>query len=426
MLQKILSILGIITVVISYIVGPSLLFGKILSIIALVAVVYPLVKSIKTSNYHISIFYVFVISYILVPFNYFWLNKSILSYNPCERLSNVYLVLQIISTFHFILLYKINFSKSKNTRKPFVENNTAAFWFLVFFSLILVLFFAPEHTILNSGGYGEAHSLNEGSTLFTYSIMPISLALVFANDSFKRKVVYMLVLVFCIRNLLTGGRVESVMLLLIIFLLRIQYIWTVKKMALAILIGGSFFLVWGMFRSDVDQDLIGLYANMIASIFSDNVVDFQSGTSANVYYSSVRVIYLIEEGILSWDLRLSSLSYFFMSVFVPYSALPAHANLSLFMQNEYWSGGGGFGPVFFYGFCGWIGVVLFSLFVSNCINKYNTTKNKYVLYYLILLIATTPRWYAYYPIQIIKFCVIGMILYYIVDMINTRKYGRIK
>lgn len=425
MTRKIVAIVGLLMVVVSYFQPPSIIMGKFLSLLMLFSVIIPIIKSFKTSDYQILVLFAFVSSYVIIPFNYFWFGKHIVSYNPCERLSTVYTVLQIMGIFHFCLLYFLKFSKQTidKTTTILAESNATIFLVLVVLSLLFTTFGSSGQNIFQSGSYGEALDTRNASSLFGYSLIPLSLCFIYADTPRRRKICYICIAYFCLKDVLFGGRVDTLQLLLILFFIRFQYQWSKKKIVVLGAIGALFMVLWGAFRSDVNMNMMDLYLKVASSYFSsDSSIDFQAGNSAEVYYASVRIIYLIEEGLLDMGLRLQALFYFFLSAVVPYSFLPDVANLSSYLQKDYWSGGGGLGPVFFYAFAGLIGVFAFTWFISHSLNQFHKRDlSKFARYYLILFLATTPRWYAYYPIQLIKFCVVGTLFWIVLEKCFKKK-----
>lgn len=419
--NKIISIIGLGCLAVSFVVAPSLFMGKVLSLMLVISVVYPILKSLKTSDYHLTVLLAFMSSYVFVAVNYFWLGKHIVRNNPCEGIDTVFKVLQILSLFHFVLLYSLKFSKARIERQLLLkESNSLMFVFLIVISSIITIFGSTGQSIFESGGYLETIQSRESSSFFAYNLIPLSLAFIYANTSMKRKVVFIAIALFCGKDLLFGGRVDTIQLLLILFFIKYQYLWKKKKIILFAGIGVVFMSIWGDLRGNVDMSMIDIYISLSKQYLDSNsAFDYQIGNAADVYYASVRILFLIKENILTFELRIISFICFFLSVFVPFSYLPEVANLASFMQKDYWSGGGGLAPVFFYAFAGYIGVLAFSFLVSHCMNLYQNLKSsKFVRYYAILMLATTPRWYAYYPIQIIKFCLIGTLIYYLIDRIS--------
>ncbi len=425
-LRKTTAVIGLLIVMLTIMLPPSIWAGRVMSLFGIFAIVYPIVKSLKTSDYHITIIFVFMFSYMLVAFNYFWLGKHIILNDQCESLATVYRVLQVLCVFHLILLYSLKYSRLDiQKQRPVIENNSSIFYFLVFISFVLITFGQTGSSIFDSGSYRETIESSNTSTIYGYSVIPITLSLIYANTKKKLNISYIIIAYFALKNLAFGGRIDTVQLLIAVFFIRFQYFWSKRKLFMFVSAGSLFITFWGVYRMGIDADNIGVIIDATKEyLLPDGSIDYQIGNAPEVYYSSIRMIYFINNEILDWSLRLYSFLYFILSVVTPYSMLPDVANLSAYMQDSYYSGGGGLAPVFFYVFAGWIGVIAFSWFIPYCINLYTRQRvSKYVRYYVILLLATTPRWYAYYPIQILKFCVVGALMYYFLILIgrNTLK-----
>ena len=416
--QKLLALVGTVITIFSIFLPFSPLRGKILSLVSICLVLFPFIKSIIKRDFHITILFGFMISYVLVPMNYFWYGYHINFYRECESDITVYKVLQILCFFHAVLLFNVRFAEVENTeKKELKENNKTIYYILIALSFCLITFGSSGKNIFESGSYSETLSVRQHSSFFAYSVITISLAYVFSNTKRKRAITYFLVFYFCIKDLFMGGRVDCVELLFALFFIRLQYTWSRKKLIIAVASGILLFSAWGILRTDTN---VGFYNALTATISGigkeSSIIDYQTGNSAEVYYSSIRIIYLIDHDILTAEKRYQSFLYFVLSAAIPYSRLPSLANLSSYLQKTYWSGGGGLGPVFFYAFGSWVGVLFFSLFVGFCLKLFvKKKKSKYIHFYVILLLSTTPRWYAYYPIQIIKFCLVGTILYYLLE-----------
>ena len=133
---------------------------------------------------------------------------------------------------------------------------------------------------------------------------------------------------------------------------------------------------------------------------------YQGTNEGDVFWASERILLLIDKGHLDFINRLKATIDLFFSPFVSDPMV-----LSTYGLNIENSGGGGLAPIFFYAFLGLFGVVLFSYFISQVLNGLNKNVSQAFNFYIILLIATTPRWFVYYPIFIVKFCLIGFILF---------------
>ena len=394
-------------VVLSF-MSPEVWSGKILSMSVFLLTLFMLVKAMFRRNYYLAVLFFFMLDYSFQPIRYYWYGEHINVRTVCETSHTVYLTALILFLF-LICLYSILKWVNVSKRTLFAERKLSCFFLCIVLAFLCITFGVTGSTIFASGGY--SNSLQEGgrSSLFAYGIIPLTLSLLYADTKRKRQVVYLIVAYFVIKNLLYGGRVESLQLLLCMFLVRFQYVWSAKRVLLIGLLGYVFLTAWGTFRGDTTM-----------SLTSDTFeLDF-GGNASDVYYASMRVLYLIDIGALDVYSRALSLLYFLASIVVPSSWLPRLANLSLYMTDTYSSGGGGLAPIFFFVFGGYLGVIALAWFIGKSLNAIIKRKTSYVFVYTVFLVATAPRWFAYYPIQIVKFCVVGLLFYYIMEHMPKR------
>ena len=132
--------------------------------------------------------------------------------------------------------------------------------------------------------------------------------------------------------------------------------------------------------------------------------------------SSSRIIGLIDNGYLDLGKRVVSFIYFCFSSITISSFLPDFVIFARYKQDIYQSGGGGLIGAYSYGWLGIFGPILFGLFIAYFINASFLKRNNYLKVYGILLLITFPRWYAYNPMTISKFCIYGIILFAIFNI----------
>ena len=395
----------------------SIVAGKILSIFLIIVSILPILISIYYERVDLFLLFGFMSMYNFVPYNFYFLNKHANIRQICETPDIMYLTALLILFFYIILIPSINFKKQNNIKKPIVFHFPIAFYFLIITGFLCYIFGASGESILATGGYAFALETKASSSFFVYSIIPLALSFFYADTKFKLFCIYLACFFFCIKNLLFGGRVESIQLLSLIVLIRLQYVISFKKLLFIFAIGYIFFTIFGDFRSNTSVTIVDIIHNK----FIDNEYDFLTNHSGNVYYASMRIMYLIKYNLISLYERFLSFIYFFISIFVPYSELPPLANLSTYMTKDFSSGGGVLAPIIMFSFASYLGILLFSLFISYVINKANKLSSIYTYLYSIFCIATVFRWYAYYPIQIIKFCFIAILLFWLTNKISNKK-----
>jgi hypothetical protein len=231
-----------------------------------------------------------------------------------------------------------------------------------------------------------------------------------------------LVVFFSIKNILFGGRIEVLQLLLLLFFI---YLVIPKKIGLftfflfSIIILPLFSII-GFIRSNptilLESDYIFSTFSNIEVFFLD--VEYINSTQGDVIQSSARLLGIVERGELQYVDRLVGFPGFLISSIVPSSFLPQHLNLSTYLQDRYRSGGGGLAPVYFFVWLGYLGPFIVGIWVGRVINLLNESKSRFFKIYSLLVLITFPRWYSYNPIFFVKFCLYGAIIYSVTYFIN--------
>lgn len=400
------------------IVGYSKFTGFCVSLLLIVNLSIHIINAYKYYCLGILIIFLFMLSYVTVPFVYFLyggnIGVSVYALSP----GNVFNVAMILLLFFSVLTIFIRYSNDNTYKKPVYpqfRHNSYVWAFCLILTIILILVGKSGQTIFEAGGYGNALGESEISSKFSYATIPLVCALLYSNSNKKRLITFAVALFYIFRDLSFGGRIDSVILCILIFLLYFRFFINRKNTILLLIIGFVFISLYGMYRSSVDTNLGNFVSNNL------NRVELSTGNSIDVYYASMRIFYLMEHNILTMHDRLLSGIYFLISIVMPYSALPSLANLSSYLQDVYWSGGGGLAPIFIFAMFGYIGVIIFSYWIAKCINVFihrNSNESFYV--YSLFVISTTPRWFAYNPIIVIKFCLFGYLFYVLMKNIQRR------
>lgn len=367
------------------------------------------IRSARNKNFPLLVFSLFVVTYCIVPFNYLLgidehvINNVFFAETKDTVFLSAHCLLTFMSTFLLTARFDVpNYCREQSTYMQI--NNPAGFSICLVLAIVCVILGTTGENIFESGGYAQGNS--ERSSLYEYGIIFISLALIYSRSKIQTNMVYALCLFFIIKDLLHGGRISSVMLILAIFMLRYLNRFSFIKVVACVVIGYIFFQFWGYYRS-----------SMSSSGFDVSEAD---GNAQYVVYASMRIHYMIEEGVLNWNNRIYSFICFLLSAFVPTSNLPALANLSSYKASEYYTGGGGLVSTFLYCWA-WIpGIVVVARWVGKSVTKFFHSQSVYWRFYALLLIITTPRWFAYYPSQLIKYTIYGVLIFYLFNQFVKR------
>ena len=291
--------------------------------------------------------------------------------------------------------------------------------------LLAILFGTSGQNILESGLYNVAQesksSLNEYFILF-YCFLYLSRP---KNIKKYNLILFSIFSFYVIKNLLYGGRIEILQLCLLMLLLKYTNYIKKKYLISLILIGTYLSLVFSFIRNNILDFLTGdnvfKYFNPINFLNTGSSVNinYLASNQGDVIHSSSRILGLIEEGFLGTVERLFSFGYYLTSSFIGFIIkLPDYWNVAIFKQEIYQSGGGALISTYFYTWMGVVGPALAGLFIGFVIKQGYITNSNYVKIYLILILCSYPRWIAYSPIHLFKFCIYGVIIYFIFELIT--------
>jgi hypothetical protein len=362
----------------------------------------------------LAIYFCFCILYNFEACVYFFNDIKLTAWPDFQQKNYINFVLLIQTIFTYtlgnLLDIKIN-TKSTQFDFPELRNN---YIFITNAAIcILILFFGTTgDNILVSGQYGSAEKspLNEYFLIF-YLFLTLSSFKVLHNYF-----VFFISITYIIKNLLFGGRIEVFQISLMIFLLNdnLKKYFKTKYILLFFMFGFYISRVIGNIRDNPIQFINGNFYEFFyfSNVFNYNV-PYLSSNQGDVLQSSGRIIGLIDNGFLDIPKRIASFFIFCFSSFTISSFLPDYAIFARYKQDTFQSGGGGLIGAYAYGWLGYIGPVLFGIFISYCINSTLLNFNKYLKIFGILLLVSFPRWYSYNPMTISKFCIYGLIIFYI-------------
>ena len=292
------------------------------------------------------------------------------------------------------------------------------FWLLFIIGALMIQFGIQGQNMLVSGGYGAGATK---TSMHEYFILVYFLILLVKP---RRHIVYTIAiwaiyLIYCVKTLLFGGRVE----IMEISILLLAYYWLLPKKEnralLILLILFAFYVsnIISHVRTNPLNFLKGDYISYFNPFYeppTGKIVRKALGNNqGDVLQSSGRMLALVEDGILDNGTRIKSFFSMLGSIVFPTSALPEYTNLAAFHQvSPYRSGGGGLVSVYFYAWMGYLGPILVGLFLANFINKgFKPGVSFGFRVYAIILLIMYPRWFAYGPIIIFKFCFLTAVMY---------------
>ncbi|MGL4853606.1 MAG: hypothetical protein ACRC3Z_13390 [Phocaeicola sp.] len=372
-------------------------------------------RSFKAKNTILLIVFAFIFLYTLPPYSFYFKGIYLSGHNRNFTYETVNFVNLIFSLFLLSINTFIDIPKETELPKIKSENNQLIYFPLLILSFIIVLIAKRQGNVYS--GLGEevtVSSLNEYVLIF--------FALLIAYGGKYKLGVYLnnfLFLIYAFFAIIAGGRIELVLLFMLLFSVKYYSFFSLKKIIILCVFGFWIMSIFGNIRSN-PQMLLTSEVTDILNPFSEKEYLHNSLNSneGDVFWASERLVILKNEGILSIDKRIIAALSFFSSVLIPSSMLPEEGVLSSYRQDILTTGGGGLAPVYFYIFMGFPGVVLLGYFCAKILSRFKEGISKYRYFYSLFFIITVPRWISYTPISIIKLAVWAVIIYYFIKCID--------
>ena len=255
------------------------------------------------------------------------------------------------------------------------------------------------------------------STMHEYFVLIFFFLIVYSSNSKWNKICLNILLIsYILKTLLYGSRVEVLEILLLWFYLFFIYENKIKIRHLLFISLLGFYLINVV--SNIRSNPVGfMRGDDIATFFDPTTIfvnkskqEIISSNEGDVIQSSARIIGLIDKNEISTTQRGLSFISYLVSPIIPSTLLPPYSNLSSFKQEYFKSGGGGLISTYFYTWLGYLGPVLIGLILAFSINKLYSNNSIYFYVYGTMLFVTFPRWFAYNPIMLIKFCLYSIVI----------------
>ena len=384
---------------------------------------------IYKNNQGFLLFYIFCLFYTLSLIPYYFFNIDVSAWKDFNEKKYYDLVLKIYGIFLISPLFfrKKSFPKFTNSLTIPKNSNIVGFITTCIICLIIIIFGQSGSNIFESGGYGNSINDSAKSTIYEYFIVFFLLAYYYSNQNKPHFIILLsLSFAYIIKSLLYGGRIEVVQLLLLCyFILVIDHKLIIKpsKIIFVCLIFYYFNQIFSSIRSNPIPLLQGDYISYLNPFESySNSGNVYVSNEGDVFQSSVRLIGLIENGLLDVFTRIKAFIGLFLSIIVPSSWLPEEASLITYKKDIYNSGGGGLIAVYFYAFLGWLGPFIISAYIFWIYRLTSIYKNIYLKLYALMIFSTFPRWFAYNPIILFKLCLWVIPIVFVSNLVfNTFK-----
>lgn len=362
------------------------------------------------------IFYVFIFSYISIPYHHYFSHRQISVYDDFQSEALINQVAFLNTVFLAVLgcmLRGVNDVNLSNPRE-WCKSNKVIFYISLLPCLISLLFGLSGESII-SAGYGSG--LSEKSALHEYFIVFSLFCWLFMekNNRLQWIILSILIIGYSFKTLIYGGRIEVIQVLLLWGFAGHNYLKSYSKLKLSFLTGISLavLLSLGIVRGNLPALVVSdsPINKFFEIIFRPDINPYVLSTSADVYYASMRLLGMADAGYIDFDFRVTSFISFLFNLPLSFSSLKEAANLAALHSSVFPVGGGGLISAYFFIWMGYFGVVIIAFLLGFTIREFYKKPHSFWRIYGLLVLVTFPRWWGYTPINLTKLCLVGVILY---------------
>lgn len=410
-----------------------LLFNNVKAL-CLIAVLLNTVFIFKfKENVPLFILFIFIYFYTFTFIYYFFFNYYLSVWLDFQSFDTYKKVLINHYVFIFVLGFftsSITYSNLRLKLNEIVRFNIVLYYVLCLVFILLVFFGIRGENIFESGIYADSETMKK-TTLHEYNIIVYLFILIYSkNNSFYLFLNSFLLLLFISKTLLFGGRIEVLEICLLYFYF--YYVFRNKvdyRHILFLSIVGFLFMY--IFQN-IRNNPLALINLELGSIFDfSELFNFKSAKTyidsnqGDVLQSSARMIGLVDVGLIPFYNRIFGSIIFIFSIILPSNFLPEFSNLSVFKQELYSSGGGGLISTYFYVWYSYLGPIIIGFLLSIIFNSFFKSNNTYIKIYGLTILISFPRWFAYNPIQIVKFCLLPVLILFFINLLFRIKIREI-
>lgn len=393
----------------------SIIVYQTIFIFCFLSILYLVLYSIKFRDSTLLIFFGYIALY-SYPYYIAIFQDVYISY--LHRLNNYYTLTKTFLLYILFILPFILFLNPKSKIIFDIKRRNNDFLFISFLVVFIICwkYGIRGDSVIVSGGYGKGVTIK--SSIYEYSLIILFFLFLYTgNSKTKTGIFFLCSFIYIVKDILYGGRIETLMLLLMLYFIFFQ-----KKISFnRLLILGVIFLYLFKLYENIRGNIINIITSgsfiQYLNPFHINKIEFLASNEGDVFWAGERILYLQQDGFFTPTIRIKSTLYFFLSIFVPYRFLGPLANLTHYKTDVYVTGGGGLASSYFYIMFTILGVIIVGYIIARVFSKFQKSR-EYTKVYILFVLITLPRWYAYYPIQLIKLCFISVLLYAFQELIH--------
>ncbi len=320
---------------------------------------------------------------------------------PMSEVNNTYIYsksIQILLLFTIVLTLFIEKPDDRFIKMCYEDNS------VIFYVLILVILIIGIAGVNRERGH--SYSVNITS-IYEYSYILFLFGYHSSGNSVLKKYILSLILFsFVIQDFYLGGRITSLQLIIVFLICLFNDIINSKRIFIGSILGILINTLVGAYR--VKYTFKGIIINdLIKDLFRNKFV-FDTATYS--YYASATHIATVDYHLVDNKTRLRSLFEFLKSIFL--GGGNSTGNVTRYVSENYFLNiGGGVFPSHFYFWMGWMGVLIGAFILVYLINKMIRKNSEFGILSLVIIVASSPRWYLYNPLLLFRSQFILFILF---------------
>lgn len=273
-------------------------------------------------------------------------------------------------------------------------------YYVLCFVLVMIGYFGIDRNLSSSYTVSVSSFYEYSTILFVFAYYTSG------NKRFKKFFLSVLLLVFVLQDFYYGGRVTSLQLLIILVYFMTKE-WLKPK---HIYIGAGFGVVLntfvGIYRTNFNLDHLSLTS--VFESLKNNLFVFDTATYS--YYASATHVASVYYGLADVRTRLNSFANFLKMTITGSDDLIG--NVTRFVNENYFGNvGGGVIATHFYFWLGWVGVIIAGIIIVIYLNKITKLDSNYAQLSFLLFVSSSPRWFLYNPLLLIRVQVLFTVLY---------------
>lgn len=356
----------------------------------------------------------------LIPYYLFDINISDhFEYQKYEYITPVLCIHICFLSFLYFFLKK-SYSYTPISCLLEKRKSNLIFYVLFFTTLFSILFlFRGETIYFNSNSYSTyVSNLGKESGLPEYLLVIFPIIYIYASSKFKNNLLFILLIIYMLKLFLLGYRVQMTMGILMMYLL----FFDIKFKPKSILVLGLFGFVGMSFFGMLKE---GISNPKILELFFNTERGFILSHHTGVLYSSAVYIGLISDEIIERISLMIGGIGFLINFILPgrfvRDVIPESQIHQLGKQFASY-GGGGLPEVYIYVYFGITGVILLAYFLSKLINYNINNTNSHNIYFslfVIVALATFPRWLSYDPANFLfRLPLYCLVIYFVIQILS--------